>query len=106
MKRIIAEEGLTQITPDDLNDLIIQHETNPSQIDYQTFLSGKLFIEKPFSCKHSFKKQEKEKEMKEEDQRASTASNISTSCKTERILSSSPLVYIKKTSIYYSFQSI
>ncbi|CAF0858837.1 unnamed protein product [Adineta ricciae] len=48
LKQIIAEEGFTQISSDDLNDLIVLHETNPNEIDYQTFISGKLFIEKPF----------------------------------------------------------
>lgn len=48
LREIIREEGFTQITSDDLNDLIIRHEKNPNEIDYRLFLSGKLFIEKPF----------------------------------------------------------
>lgn len=64
LKQIIAEEGFTQITPDDLHDLIVLHEKDPNEIDYQTFLSGKLFIEKPFLLSTFLRKNKKKRKTK------------------------------------------
>ena len=48
LKEILHDEGFTQISVEDLNELILRHETNPNEIDYQTFLSGKFFVPKAF----------------------------------------------------------
>jgi hypothetical protein len=61
LRTIIVEEGFTQITDDDLNDLIIRHETDPNEIDYQTFLSGKLYIDKAFLLSTFISKKKKKK---------------------------------------------
>ncbi|CAF3869297.1 unnamed protein product [Rotaria magnacalcarata] len=64
LKQIIREEGFSQITADDLHDLIVRHETNPNEIDYQMFLSGKLFLDKAFLLPAFIQKTNKRKKTK------------------------------------------
>jgi hypothetical protein len=97
LKQIIAEEGFTQITSDDLNDLIIRHETNPNEIDYQTFLSGKLFIEKSFLMQAFIQKIKKKKKKKKKKTKKQIAVPIATRDEGPRTSTGNPpLVYIKK----------
>jgi len=94
-KQIITEEGFIQITSDDLNDLIIRHETNPNEIDYQTFLSGKLFIEKPFLMQAFIPKTSKKKKTKKTKKQV--AIPIATRNEGPRTSNGNPpLVYVKK----------
>jgi hypothetical protein len=96
-KQIIAEEGFTQITPDDLNELIIRHETNPNEIDYQTFLSGKLFIEKPFLIQTFIRKTNKKKKKQKKKTKKQVPIPIATRSEGPRTLKGNPpLVYVKK----------
>ena len=46
LKRIIDELGFNQSSAEDLENIIRQHETNPNEIDYQTLVTGKLFVNK------------------------------------------------------------
>ncbi|CAF2773850.1 unnamed protein product [Rotaria sp. Silwood2] len=97
LKQIIQEEGFTQITLDDLHDLIIQHETNPNEIDYQTFLSGKLFIEKPFLKQAFLQKTNKNKNKKMKKIKKQLAIPIAIHNEGSRTSHGNPpLVYIKK----------
>ncbi|CAF1196458.1 unnamed protein product [Rotaria sordida] len=96
-KQIIHEEGFTQITSDDLHDLIIRHETNPNEIDYQTFLTGKLFIEKPFLMQTFIQKTNKKKKKKMKKTKKQLAIPIAIRHEGSRTLHGNPpLVYIKK----------
>lgn len=96
-KQIITEEGFTQITSDDLNDLIIQHETNPNEIDYQTFLSGKLFIEKPFLIQAFIQKTKKKKKKQKKKTKKQISIPIPTRHEGPRTSKGNPpLVYVKK----------
>ncbi|CAF0922324.1 unnamed protein product [Rotaria sp. Silwood1] len=96
-KQIIQEEGFTQITSDDLYDLIIRHETNPNEIDYQTFLSGKLFIEKPFLMQAFIQKKNKTKNKKTKKTKKQLAIPIAIRHEGPRTSHGNPpLVYIKK----------
>lgn len=98
-KQIITEEGFNQITSDDLNDLIIRHEINPNEIDFQTFLSGKLFIEKPFLIQTFIKKTNKKKKKKKQRKKTKKQVLIPISIRHEGPRTSKgnpPLVYVKK----------
>jgi ankyrin repeat protein len=97
LKQIIAEEGFTQINSDDLNDLIIQHETNPNEIDYQTFLSGKLFIEKPFLMQTFIRKSKKKKKKGKKKTKKQVPIPIAIRHEGPRTSKGNPpLVYIRK----------
>ncbi|CAF1008681.1 unnamed protein product [Adineta steineri] len=97
LKQIINEEGFTQITLDDLNDLIIRHETNPNEIDYQTFLSGKLFIAKPFLIQTFISKTKKKKKKKKKKTKKQLPIPIAIYNEGPRISNGNPpLVYVKK----------
>jgi hypothetical protein len=96
-KQIITEEGFSQITSDDLNELIIRHETNPNEIDYQTFLSGKLFIEKAFLKQAFIQKTRKKKSKKKKKTKKQVPIPIATRNEDTRILNGNPpLIYVKK----------
>lgn len=96
-RKIIHEEGFTQITSDDLNDLIIRHETNPNEIDYQAFLSGKLFIEKPFLTQAFVQKTKNKKNRKNKRKGKQVLLPIATCYEGTRISDGNPpLVYIRK----------
>lgn len=97
-KRIIHEEGFTQITSEDLNDLIVRHETLPNEIDYQLFLSGKLFIEKPFLMQTFIQKKKKNKKQKKKKKiKKQVAIPIAIHHEGARTSNGNPpLVYIKK----------
>ena len=92
-RRIIHDEGFTQITSEDLNDLIVQHETNPNEIDYQKFLTGKLFIEKAFLQKPTTKK----KKQKRKKTKKQVPLPIATRDEGPRTAKGNPpVVYVKK----------
>lgn len=97
-RKIIDEEGFRQITSDDLNALIVQHETNPNELDYQTFLSGKLFIEKPFLLQaflgKTNKKKKKQKRKKTKKQLLIPIATRDEGPRTSK--GNPPLVYVKK----------
>ncbi|CAF1023912.1 unnamed protein product [Didymodactylos carnosus] len=95
MKTILAEEGFTQIHQDDLNDLIILHETNPNEFDYKTFLSGKLFVEKAYMMQQFLPKNKKKK--KKKVAKKQTSIPIALRDEGPRTLNGNPpLVYIPK----------
>lgn len=96
LKQIIFEEGFTQITPDDLHDLIVRHEKDPNEIDYQALLSGKLFIEKAF-LRTSNKKKRKKKKKKKKKSKKQVLIPIATRFEGPRTSKGNPpLVYVRK----------
>ncbi len=96
-KQITAEEGFTQITSDDLNELMSRHETNPNEIDYQTFISGKLFIEKPFLIQTFIRKTKKKKKKQKKKTKKQVPIPIATRLEGPRTSKGNPpLVYVKK----------
>ena len=96
-KRIIAEEGFTQVTVEELDDLILRHETNPHEMDYQLFLSGKLFIDKPFLMRAFLSTQRKTKNKKKKKTKKQPAIPIATQSEGPRTAKGNPpLIYVQQ----------
>ena len=96
-KQIISEEGFTHIISNDLNDLIIRHEMNPNEIDYRTFLSGKLFIEKSFLMKAFNQRASKKRNRRTKMTKKQVPLPIAIRYEGSRTSNANPpLVYVKK----------
>ncbi|CAF4332790.1 unnamed protein product [Rotaria socialis] len=95
LRQIIHEEGFSQITSDDLHDLIVRHETNPNEIDYQMFLSGKLFIDKAFLLSAFIQKTNKKKKTRTTKKQPAIPIAIRNEGP-RTVHGNPPLVYIKK----------
>lgn len=96
VRQILRDEGFTQITAEDLNELLIRHETDPDEIDYQTLLTGRLFVEKPFLLQ-AFVSKNKKKKKKTKKTRQQPAIPIATRDEGARTSKGRPpLIYVEK----------
>ena len=98
LRKLITEQGFTGMTSDDLNELILRHETNPNEVDYQTFLSGKVFIEKPFLLS-AFTPKSNKKKKKKKKKKAKNQVPIPIAIQSEGPRTANgnpPIVYVKK----------
>lgn len=99
LRKLITDGGFTGIGTDDFNELILRHQTNPNEVDYQTFLSGKVFIEKPFLLSAFSPKSNKKKKKKTKMKKAKNQVHIPIAVQSEGPRTANgnpPMVYVKK----------